>query len=337
MKKHFLSITLLLAPAAVFAMDADGEPSVVQQLVAAAPRKAKAKQAAIQTVPQDEEQAVEEDEWEEAPVQQSVVKAKKKQQATQTEAIQEASGVVGEEVASGQAVSAVPVQTKVAAVAAAVAAATVNTPAEDTKDTAEAAYERGLWGSLGMKALGHNKTTYVQKYLKCNERCSNPCDHPITIPGAMTTQLTNDRRKAIMSEQTNAIKGLQAGSNGTIPSQHDIQNNIHNGPIQALGFLVKGSKQSVNFKLKDVEVVKRTDVLLRNQDAADLQLLADTYDMVQQRMEERKAIRADLNAQKPAESDIIYSDDEYGNDKQFVAKLQAYRTAKKAAEQAAKK
>jgi hypothetical protein len=324
MKKHFLSITLLLAPAAMFAMDTDGEPGIVQQLVDAAPKRVKKAKAIAQVVQQDEEQAVEEDEWEEAPVQQ-LAKAGRKQQAAQAAEVQEANGVAGEEVAT------------VAHASAVTAASQAIAPTEELKDIAEAAYERGFLGSLGMKAFGHTKTTYVQKYLRCNERCAQQCDHPITIQGTMTTQLTNDRRKAIMSEQTNAIKGLQANSNGSIPNQHDVQTSIHQGPIQALGALIRGSKQSVNFKLKDADVVKRADVLLRNQDVADLQYLADVYEQVQARMADRKKIRADLNVQKPAESDIVYSDTEYGDDKQFVEKLQSYRIAKKAAEKAAKK
>ncbi len=188
-----------------------------------------------------------------------------------------------------------------------------------------------------MALTGNDKTTYVQKYFRCNARCATACDHPITIPANMLVQLTNDRNKAIMSEQTEAIKGLRSQNDGSIPSQHVVQRNIHSGPVQKLGALVRGSKQTTNFELKDVNSIKRVNTLLRNEDAADFQLLADAYDMIQMRMQERKAIRATLHAQKPKESEIVLSDTEYDNDEQFVAKFQGYRSAKKAAEKAAKK
>jgi hypothetical protein len=328
MKKHFLSITLLLAPATVFAMDIDGEQGVVQELIAAAPRRPKTnKQPAAQVVQQDEEVQEEqfEDAQEEAPVQQ-LVKAKKKKQAAQAAEVQEANGVAGEEVATIAPSSAVTAATQAAA------------PAEEPKDDrVEAAYRRGFLGSVALTVAGYDRTAYVQSYFRCNERCKVPCNHKITIPAGMIDQLTSDRNRAIMTEQTDAIKALQAKRDGSIPSQHDIQKSIHDGPVQKLGTLVKGSNQTDNFKLNDVRPVKRVDQLLRNEDAADLQFLADAYNMVQTRMQERKAIRKNLHAQKPAESDIVYSDTEYGDDEQFVAKLQGYRKAKKAAEKAAEK
>jgi hypothetical protein len=282
MKKHLLSITLLLAPAALFAMETE---DVVSQLVKDAPVKAPGTAKGNTPLTNLPEAVVE------TTVQQLTAAAPADQTAAEE--------------------------------------------AKDNTEKVEAAYRRGALGSIGLALTGYNRTSYVQSYFRCDERCATHCEHKMTIPAAMIDQLTSDRNRAIMKEQTEAIASLQAKRDGTIPSQHEVQKAIHEGPVQQLGSLVRGSKQTVNFKLKDVRSVKRVDTLLRNEDAADLQLLADAYDMIQARMQERKAIRADLFAQKPAESEIVYSDTEYDNDAQFVEKLQGYRKVKKA--QAAKK